>query len=79
MVAVLGIGQADRSRTGSPGTRLVTTVREIVGHTRMLRRPLVGAAHWFVMVGFVALIGTLVTAYGQLGGRLAPLYPHVAR
>jgi Fe-S oxidoreductase len=66
MVAVLGTGQADRSRTDAPGTRLVTTLREIVGHTRMLRRPLVGAAHWFVMVGFVALVGTLVTAYGQL-------------
>lgn len=78
MVAVLGTGQPDRSRTGSPGTRLVTTVREIVGHTRMLRRPLVGAAHWFVMVGFVALIGTLVTAYGQLGdpGFVLPLIGH---
>ncbi len=67
IVAVVRLGQPDRSRTDRPGTRLVTTVREIVGHTRMLRRPLVGAAHWFVMVGFVALVGTLVTAYGQLG------------
>ena len=58
MVAVLGTGQPDRSRTDHPGTRLVTTVREIVGHTRMMRRPLVGAAHWFVMVGFLALVGT---------------------
>ena len=66
MVAVLGTGQPDRSRTDHLGTRLVTTVREIVGHGRMLRRPLVGAAHWFVMVGFLALVGTLVTAYGQL-------------
>ena len=78
MLAVLGTGQADRSRTGSPGTRLVTTVREVVGHTRMLRRPVVGAAHWFVMVGFVALIGTLVTAYGQLGdpGFVLPVIGH---
>ena len=78
MVAVLGTGQPDRSRTGSPGTRLVTTVREIVGHARMLRRPVVGAAHWFVMVGFVALIGTLVTAYGQLGdpGFVLPVIGH---
>ena len=78
MMAVLGTGQADRSRTGSPGTRLVTTVREVVGHTRMLRRPAVGAAHWFVMVGFVALIGTLVTAYGQLGdpGFVLPVIGH---
>ena len=78
MVAVLGTGQADRSRTGSPGTRLVTTVREVVGHTRMLRRPVVAAAHWFVMVGFVALVGTLVTAYGQLGdpGFVLPVIGH---
>jgi Fe-S oxidoreductase len=25
-----------------------------------------GIAHWFVMIGFVALFGTLVTAYGQV-------------
>ena len=25
-----------------------------------------GIAHWFVMVGFFALLGTLITAYGQL-------------
>ncbi len=79
LVAVLGTGQADRSRTDHVGTRLVTTVREIVGHTRMLRRPLVGAAHWFVMVGFLALVGTLVTAYGQLGdpGFVLPLIGHL--
>ncbi|WP_380163712.1 (Fe-S)-binding protein [Jannaschia sp. R86511] len=78
MVAVLGTGQADRSRTDHLGTRLVTTVREVLGHTRMLRRPVVGAAHWFVMVGFVALIGTLVTAYGQVGdpGFVLPVIGH---
>jgi len=78
MVAVLGTGQPDRSRTGSPGTRLATTVREVVGHTRMLRRPVVGAAHLFVMVGFVALFGTLVTAYGQIGdpGFVLPVIGH---
>ena len=78
MVAVLRTGQPDRSRTGSPGTRAVTTLREIVGHTRMLRRPVVGAAHWVVMVGFVALIGTLVTAYGQVGdpGFVLPVVGH---
>jgi Fe-S oxidoreductase len=39
---------------------------ETLGHTRMLQRPLVGAAHWFVFVAFGALFFTLVTAYGQL-------------
>jgi Fe-S oxidoreductase len=66
IVAVLRLGQPDPTRTGEPGTRLVTTAREVVGHTRMLRRPVVGAAHFLVMVGFVALVGTLVTAYGQV-------------
>ncbi len=32
----------------------------------MVRSLLVGMAHWFVLVGFVALLFTLVTAYGQL-------------
>ena len=39
---------------------------ETLGHTRMLHRPVVGAAHWFVFVAFGALFLTLITAYGQL-------------
>ena len=66
IVAVLRLGQPDRSRTGAPLTRVVTTLREVLGHTRMLRRPVVGAAHFVVMVGFVTLAGTLATAYGQV-------------
>ena len=66
IVAVLRLGQPDRSRTGAPLTRVATTLREVLGHTRMLRRPVVGAAHFFVMVGFVILAGTLATAYGQV-------------
>ena len=66
IVAVLSLGQPDRSRTGAPATRVVTTLREVLGHTRMLRRPVVGAAHLAVMVGFVTLAGTLATAYGQV-------------
>ncbi|MFC5381436.1 (Fe-S)-binding protein [Aquipuribacter nitratireducens] len=78
MVAVLRLGQPDPTRTDALGTRLVTTVREVVGHTRMLRRRWVGAAHWFVMVGFVALVGTLATAYGQLTdpGFVLPVIGH---
>jgi Fe-S oxidoreductase len=66
VVAVLRLGQPDPTRTDALGVRLVTAVREVLGHTRMLRRPVVGVAHFLVMVGFVALVGTLVTAYGQL-------------
>jgi Fe-S oxidoreductase len=37
-----------------------------LGHTKMLNFTGSGIAHWFVMIGFVALFGTLVTAYGQV-------------
>ena len=40
--------------------------QEILGHSKMLRFTVSGIAHWFVMIGFVALVGTLLTAYGQL-------------
>jgi Fe-S oxidoreductase len=32
----------------------------------MLNFTVTGIAHWFVMIGFFALLGTLITAYGQL-------------
>ena len=47
-------------------TRTATMLRETLGHTRMLKWTLVGAAHWFVFVGFGFLFLTLVTAYGQV-------------
>jgi Fe-S oxidoreductase len=40
--------------------------REVLGHTKMLRFTGTGIAHWFVMIGFGALLGTLITAYGQV-------------
>ena len=39
---------------------------EILGHTKMLNFTGTGVAHWVVMVGFVTLFGTLITAYGQV-------------
>jgi len=39
---------------------------EILGHTKMLNFTGTGIAHWVVMVGFGALFGTLITAYGQV-------------
>ena len=41
-------------------------LREIFTHTKMLNFTVTGIAHWFVMIGFFALLGTLITAYGQL-------------
>jgi Fe-S oxidoreductase len=70
IVSVIRLGSPVRGRTARPWSRLEHTVTEILGHTRMLRWSVPGAAHWFVMVGFVTLLGTLVTAYGQV------LQPH---
>ncbi len=66
---LLGIykkGAADPTRGNEKGTRLRMAFGEIFGHTKMFNFTVVGFAHWFVMVGFVVLFGTLVTAYGQL-------------
>jgi Fe-S oxidoreductase len=65
-VRTFGIGQPMAGRTDSPGRRTATLLREVLGHTRMARLPVVAVAHWFVMVSFGVLFLTLVTAYGQL-------------
>lgn len=41
-------------------------VREVLTHAKMLNFTGSGIAHWFVMIGFVSLFGTLLTAYGQI-------------
>jgi len=81
-VALISLGAPDLSRGDRPALRARTLVREVAGHTRMARLPVVAAAHWFVMVSFGLLFLTLLTAYGQLFspdfalpvvGHLAPL------
>src|SRR3954471_19641043 len=47
ILAVVRVGQPAR-RTDTKGRRLGTLVREVLGHTRMLKWGPVGAAHWFV-------------------------------
>jgi Fe-S oxidoreductase len=66
LVAVIRLGQPAPWRFGDYGTRTATMLRETLGHTRMLKWSLMGAAHWFVMVAFGALFFTLLTAYGEL-------------
>jgi Fe-S oxidoreductase len=66
IVGVVRLGQPAAGRTDRPGSRTATMLRETFGHTRMLKWSAVGAAHWFVFVGFGLLFFTLVTAYGQL-------------
>ncbi len=66
IVNVTKVGQVDKTRTDRRGSRWWTLVRESLGHTRMLQWTPIGIAHWFVFVGFGALLGTLITAFGQL-------------
>ncbi len=54
------------TRSDDPAQRTLTVAREFFGHTRMNRWGIVGFAHWFVAVGFFALVLTLVHAFGQL-------------
>ena len=54
------------SRTNDPVARSKTLTKEFVAHTRMAKWGVVGAAHWFVAVGFLTLVLTIVNAYGQL-------------
>ena len=46
------------SRLNQPGRRLATLIKEVALHTELARKPLVAAAHWLVMVGF--LLGSFV-------------------
>ena len=58
-----------RIRRGQPEQRsgnLKATLSEILLHTKLSRFTIPGVAHWFVMVGFVALLGTLIQAIGQI-------------
>ncbi len=66
MVAVIRLGQPDPSRFGDKGSRTKTMLAETAGHTRMLRWSVVGAAHWFVMVGFIVLSLLVLEAYFEV-------------
>ena len=58
--------QPDPTRSNNRSARLKNMFTEVLGHTKMLKFTGSGIAHWFVMIGFGALFGTLVTAYGQV-------------
>ncbi len=58
--------QPDPTRSGDKSARFKNMLKEVLGHTKMLNFTGTGIAHWFVMIGFGALFGTLVTAYGQV-------------
>jgi Fe-S oxidoreductase len=58
--------QPDPTRSNDKSARFMNMLKEVLGHTKMLNFTGSGIAHWFVMIGFGALFGTLVTAYGQV-------------
>jgi len=66
LLAIYRKGQPDPTRKDAKGSRFAHMLGEIVGHTKMLNFTGTGIAHWGVMVGFVTLFGTLITAYGQV-------------
>jgi Fe-S oxidoreductase len=66
MLAVIRLGQPDPARLDQRGTRTATMLRETLGHTRMLKWSVVGAAHWFVMVAFAVLSLLVLEAYFEV-------------
>jgi len=59
-------GQSDPSRFQNKGKRFVNMSREAITHTKMLNLTATGVTHWFIMIGFFTLLGSLVNAYGQI-------------
>ena len=66
LIAIYKKQQPDPTRSNNKSARLKNMLKEVLGHTKMLNFTGTGIAHWFVMIGFGALFGTLVTAYGQV-------------
>ena len=63
---IIKSGQPDPTRGGNPAERARTMVSQVLLHTKMKRFTPSGIAHWFVMIGFVTLVGSLVQAYGEV-------------
>jgi Fe-S oxidoreductase len=66
MVAVVRLGQPDPTRFTGTRARTVIMLRETLGHTRMLKWSVVGAAHWFVMIAFILLAALVAAAYFEV-------------
>jgi len=66
LIAIYRKQQPDPTRSANKSARFNNMLKEVLGHTKMLNFTGTGIAHWFVMIGFGALFGTLVTAYGQV-------------
>lgn len=66
LIAIYKKQQPDPTRSNDKAARFKNMLTEVLGHTKMLKFTGSGIAHWFVMIGFGALFGTLITAYGQV-------------
>ena len=66
LIALYKKQQPDPTRSNNKSARFTNMLTEVLGHTKMLNFTATGISHWFVMIGFGALFGTLVTAYGQV-------------
>ncbi|GAB3017265.1 hypothetical protein GCM10011376_02560 [Nocardioides flavus (ex Wang et al. 2016)] len=66
MLGVIRSGQPDAGRTGNPGGRAATMLKETFLHTRMLQWHWVGIMHWFVYAAFLFLSTAVLAAYFQL-------------
>jgi Fe-S oxidoreductase len=66
IVRIVRLGQPAPTRRGRVGARIRSMLAETLGHSRLGKWRLIGLAHWFVFVGFGALLLTLITAYGEL-------------
>jgi len=66
LIALYKKQQPDPTRSNNKSARFSNMLEEVLGHTKMLNFTATGIAHWFVMIGFGALFGTLITAYGQV-------------
>jgi Fe-S oxidoreductase len=59
-------GQSDPARFLNKRQRFTNMSREAITHTKMLNLTATGITHWFIMIGFFSLLGSLITAYGQI-------------
>ncbi|NJC68766.1 (Fe-S)-binding protein [Planosporangium thailandense] len=66
MVRVIRLGQPDPERFDRKGQRTANMLKEIFGHTRMLKWTVVGISHWFVMIGFIVLSLLVLGAYFEV-------------
>ncbi|RNI25367.1 (Fe-S)-binding protein [Flexivirga caeni] len=64
-IATFQLGRPE-DRGDRKGRRFGTVAREIFGHTRMSRLPIVAVAHWLTMTSFIVLSLAVLASYFQV-------------